>query len=87
MDFRFDWRLVEFDDDGDRVTCRVEHVPTGRVETVEAAYLVGCDGGASTVRRQLGIGYEGTADLASFVSVYFHGKEKVVSSILTGGSL
>jgi len=59
------------------VTCRIEHVPTGRVETVRAEYLAGCDGGRSTVRRGLGISYEGTSNLASFVSVYFHAPEMI----------
>jgi 2-polyprenyl-6-methoxyphenol hydroxylase-like FAD-dependent oxidoreductase len=31
--------------------------------TLRAAYLVGCDGGSSTVRRQLGIGLAGDANL------------------------
>jgi len=59
------------------VTCRIEHVPSGRVETADASYLVGCDGGRSVVRRQLGIGYEGTSSLASFVSVYFHAPDMI----------
>ncbi|MEM7093761.1 MAG: FAD-dependent monooxygenase [Actinomycetota bacterium] len=77
VDFRFRWRLVEFDDDGAQVTCVLEGVETGRRETVTADYLVGCDGGRSIVRRSLGIGYEGTATLASFVSVYFHAPEMI----------
>ena len=77
VDFRFGWRLVDFDDDGDKVTCTVEQIATGRTETVEAQFLVGCDGGRSTVRRGLGISYEGTSNLASFVSVYFRAPEMV----------
>ena len=76
-DLRFQWRLLDFVDDGDRVTCRVEELTTGRVETVETSFLVGCDGGRSTVRRQLGIGYEGTSSLASFVSVYFRAPDMI----------
>jgi len=76
-DFRFEWQLVDFHDDGDQVTCRLEHLPSGRIETVTTSYLVGCDGGRSVVRRQLGIGYEGTSNLASFVSVYFRAPEMV----------
>jgi hypothetical protein len=33
------------------------------VETIRAAYMVGCDGGASGVRKQLGIGLQGEANL------------------------
>jgi len=83
VDVRFEWRLLDFVDGSsdergdDGVTCRVEHLPSGRIETVRTEYLAGCDGGRSTVRRQLGIGYEGTANLASFVSVYFHAPEMI----------
>jgi len=76
VDLRFQWRLLDFVDD-DGVTSRVEHIPSGRIETIRADYLIGCDGGHSTVRRQLDISYEGTANLASFVSVYFHAPEMI----------
>ena len=77
VDFRFRWRLLDFEDTGDDVICRIEHLPTGRIETVRTDYLVGCDGGRSTVRRGLGISYEGTANLASFVSVYFQAPDMI----------
>ena len=80
VDMRFEWRLLDFDDhggDSDGVSCQIEHIPTGRTETVIADYLAGCDGGRSTVRRQLGIDYEGTSSMASFVSVYFHAPEMI----------
>ena len=77
VDFRFGWRLVDFDDDGTKVTCTIEQIATGRTEMVDAQFLVGCDGGRSTVRRGLGISYEGTSNLASFVSVYFRAPEMV----------
>ncbi|KAA1003806.1 2-polyprenyl-6-methoxyphenol hydroxylase [Paraburkholderia panacisoli] len=38
--------------------------PDGVRRTLEAAYLVGCDGGASRVRKQLGIRLEGEGDIA-----------------------
>ncbi|MFE7120977.1 FAD-dependent oxidoreductase, partial [Streptomyces sp. NPDC057654] len=52
------WRGVEvtsFEDTGDGV--RVE---TGTAGTVRTGWLVGCDGGRSTVRRLAGIGFPGT---------------------------
>lgn len=77
VDVRCEWRLLDFVDDGDKVTCRIEHIPTRRVDAVETSFLIGCDGGRSTVRRQLGIDYDGTSDLASFVSVYFRAPEMI----------
>jgi 2-polyprenyl-6-methoxyphenol hydroxylase-like FAD-dependent oxidoreductase len=46
--------LVGFEQDGDGVTARLE---SGR--TLRAAYLVGADGGRSTVRRQLAVPFAG----------------------------
>ena len=77
VDFRFGYELVDFVDDGDKVTCRIKQLDSGEIHVVDAAFLVGCDGGRSTVRRQLDIGYEGTANLASFVSVYFRAPEMI----------
>ncbi|MGA4993142.1 FAD-dependent oxidoreductase [Nonomuraea bangladeshensis] len=50
-------RLTGFEQDPDGVTATIE-TPGGR-ETVRAAYLVGADGGASSVRKALGIGFPG----------------------------
>ncbi|WP_336083944.1 FAD-dependent monooxygenase [Nocardia sp. SSK8] len=46
------------DDTGVTVTLRRDD----GTETIRAAYLVGADGGASTVRKHLGIAFEGTTD-------------------------
>lgn len=40
------------------VTATLTHAD-GRTETVRAAYAAGCDGARSTVREQLGVGFEG----------------------------
>ncbi len=77
VEFHFSNRLIDFVDDGTTVTCQLEDVATGRRSTVEADYLVACDGGRSTIRRGLGIDYEGTAGLASFVSIYFHAPDMI----------
>ena len=57
IDARFGWRLEDFRDHGDRVTATAtsDH---GEL-AIEAAYLVGCDGANSLVRKALGIDYEG----------------------------
>ncbi|MFF5158236.1 FAD-dependent monooxygenase [Streptomyces sp. NPDC000348] len=50
--------LVEFDQPGpDRVTATL--ATAQGTEQVSAAYLVGCDGGRSLVRKRLGISFEG----------------------------
>ncbi|MFI5540118.1 FAD-dependent monooxygenase [Nocardia sp. NPDC051900] len=52
--------LTGFTQDDDGVTVTLEH--DGTPETVRAAYLIGADGGKSTVRKTLGIPFEGSTD-------------------------
>ncbi|MFD6163489.1 FAD-dependent monooxygenase [Nocardia sp. NPDC060256] len=52
--------LAEFTQDASGVTATLTR--DGITETVRAAYLVGADGGRSTVRKTLGIAFEGTTD-------------------------
>lgn len=59
IDSRFGWECVEWNDCGDRVEVRAVETVTSREEIFEGEYLVGCDGGNSTVRRKLGIRYSG----------------------------
>ena len=67
----FNAELVEFKDHGDRVEAVLRDVRTGETETVEADYLVGCDGGVSTVRQALGIEMEGEPVLTYTTNVIF----------------
>lgn len=50
--------LVVLEDLGDAVRAELKH-PDGRIETVRADWLLGCDGSHSTVRKQLGIEFTG----------------------------
>ncbi len=59
VDLRFGWRFLAFREAADHVVGEAEEVATGRRIAVRARYLAGCDGGASAVRRQLGIEYQG----------------------------
>jgi len=58
---RFGWRFERFADRGDKVAVEAVDVASGRAETIEADYLIGCDGGGSRVRKGLGIELEGDA--------------------------
>ncbi|MFE0420028.1 FAD-dependent monooxygenase [Streptomyces tendae] len=66
-------RLVEFQQHDDHVEAVVETAGTRR--TVRCSYLVGCDGAHSTVRRQLGIRYEGVEAIQKFVSTFLRSPE------------
>lgn len=52
-------RLDRFEQDGDGVTSTLVH-PDGREEAVCSPFLVGCDGAHSTVRKHLGLSFEGS---------------------------
>lgn len=56
---RYGWRLTAFDPGHEAVSCTLEHVVTGRRETVTASYLAGCEGARSPIRQRLGIRYAG----------------------------
>lgn len=77
VDLRFGWRLNGFDQTGDGVTAEIENLASGETETVACGYLVGCDGGRSTVRKALGIEYDGKSGeerdfmMGQMLSVYF----------------
>jgi 2-polyprenyl-6-methoxyphenol hydroxylase-like FAD-dependent oxidoreductase len=62
-DVRYRTELIDFDDTGDGVLARIRDRQTGEVSTVAARFLVGCDGGDSTVRTQLGIPMSGEGAL------------------------
>jgi 2-polyprenyl-6-methoxyphenol hydroxylase-like FAD-dependent oxidoreductase len=53
--------LLAFKQRPDGVACSLRH-PDGTLETVEAGWLVGCDGAHSTVRHALGMEFAGSAD-------------------------
>jgi 2-polyprenyl-6-methoxyphenol hydroxylase-like FAD-dependent oxidoreductase len=58
---RYGCELVSFEQDADGVTA---HVHTGKTTSaIRARYLAGCDGGASAVRKRLGIKLEGEGNL------------------------
>ncbi len=58
---RFGCELLSFTQDANGVTAMVKS--GGKTETVRCDYLAGCDGGGSTVRKQLNINLRGEANL------------------------
>ena len=63
--------LVAFADGPDRVTATVRDTRTGAIRTLTADYLIGADGGASTVREGAGIPMSGTPALTYATNVLF----------------
>ena len=71
VEMRFSYDLLSFVQDESRVIATIRK-PNGATEIVEAGYMVGCDGGASTVRRQLGIRLEGEGSIRKLRQAHFH---------------
>jgi 2-polyprenyl-6-methoxyphenol hydroxylase-like FAD-dependent oxidoreductase len=67
---RFGCEFVSFAQDERGVTTRVKTLD-GKEEDIRAQYLVGCDGGASPVRKQLGIELSGEGNLLSLRQALF----------------
>src|SRR5215813_9987796 len=59
---RYGCELVAFEQNETSVTAQVKE-SGGTCATLRAAYMVGCDGGGSLVRRQLGVALQGEANI------------------------
>jgi 2-polyprenyl-6-methoxyphenol hydroxylase-like FAD-dependent oxidoreductase len=64
-------RLEGLMQDPGSVSATLRDTKTGEITTVQADYLVGCDGGQSTVRAHTGIGMDGHGRLDVSVSIFF----------------
>ena len=71
VQLRYNTAFRSFEQDGQKVSCKIAEEKSGREETVEADYLVGCDGGRSNIRRALGIQYQGVFSQGMNVAVLF----------------
>lgn len=63
VEIRFGLRATALQQDSECVSLTVENVADGEQETIKSAYLVGCDGGKSFVRRSLGLRFLGEGGL------------------------
>ncbi len=61
VDIHYSTQLESFEDKGNHVAAKVKKLKTGEVKTIKARYMIGCDGGRSTVRKQLNIALQGDA--------------------------
>lgn len=69
---RFHTELVSFEDQHDGAIARIRDKKTGEESVVRARYIVGCDGGDSTVRNQLGISMSGEGALTYTTNAIIH---------------
>ena len=85
-DIRRSHEALSIADKGDRV--EVEVRGPGGVETLSAAYLVGCDGGRSMVRKALGFDFPGTASTLEMFLADVKGLDlepRMIGETLPGG--
>lgn len=65
-------QVEHFDQAADGVTARARDLETNEDITIAADYLIGCDGGRSTVRRLIGARLAGTEIVQRVQSTYIH---------------
>lgn len=85
-DLRRGHEVLSIDDDGDGVSVEVRG--PGGVSTLRAAYLVGCDGGRSTVRKAVGFDFPGTPATMEMFLADLKGIEletRMIGETLPGG--
>jgi 3-(3-hydroxy-phenyl)propionate hydroxylase len=68
IDFRVGHELTSLDQHANGVHARVA-TPSGKAIDVEARFVVGCDGGRSTVRDLIGVSLEGSTEPAKWLVV------------------
>ncbi|WP_225830115.1 FAD-dependent monooxygenase [Streptomyces sp. NK08204] len=69
-DIRFSTELVEISQGEDGVLAKVRERTTGAEYAIRTRYVIGADGGRSTVGRQLGFTFDGEAGLGAAVNVW-----------------
>ena len=75
VEFRVGWRLDGFDQDEHGIRAEIVRLADNRRRQVRAAYLAGCDGGRSLVRKQLGISMRGAAASGEALGGVFRARE------------
>jgi 2-polyprenyl-6-methoxyphenol hydroxylase-like FAD-dependent oxidoreductase len=63
-------QVTQFEQDDEGVVATATDLDHGTTRTIRARYMVGCDGGSSGVRKQIGAKLEGTAVIQRVQSTY-----------------
>lgn len=68
---KFGHEFISYTENAGGITAQVKKTD-GEIIAIRARYLVGCDGGSSTVRKQLGFNMEGEPHLLEMRQALFH---------------
>jgi len=80
---RFGCEFMSFDQNDVSVSTKIR--TNGKTETISSRYLVGCDGGNSAVRQQLGIGLRGEGGTMRFFQALYRCDELFERMPIDGG--
>ncbi|UGT61847.1 FAD-dependent monooxygenase [Nocardia asteroides] len=69
------WRVTEVAHDENGVRARIVSPVGGADHTIEADYLIGCDGAGSVVRRAMDLRMEGERGVITFCQVHFKSRD------------
>ncbi|SNY40768.1 FAD-dependent monooxygenase [Paractinoplanes atraurantiacus] len=91
IDLRSRWTLTDLRTEAECVVATVIDAESGKRHVIEAAYLAGCDGAGSTVRRCAGLEMEDLGSAATYLTVAFRSAGLAArwphpSAVITGGS-
>ena len=75
VSLRHGWRFESFEEDDSGITSVATDLASGTSHRIRSRWLVACDGGTSSIRRTLGIRYNGRGKMRANVSFYFRSKE------------
>ena len=81
-DTRFGMAIADLVEDEDGVIATLRDSETGQMERVRCKFLVGCDGGNSTVRDALGIGLDGRANIMPRFMTHFRTDDREARALL-----
>jgi len=75
VSLRHGWRFESFEEDDSGITSVATDLASGTSHRIRSRWLVACDGGTSSIRRTLGIRYNGRGKMRANVSFYFRSKD------------
>ncbi len=83
VEIRRGWRLLALTQDESGVEAVIESTEGLGQRTVRASYVVGADGAGSTVRKQVGLVYEGPGEISFWLHVPFSAPSLVDAELIT----